>query len=681
MKKKAYAALLLSAAMVVQTMPVYAQEVSSDVSGTTYTSSTDEENAVLVDGNSVTLTNISVNKTGEASGDEADFYGVNAAVLATNGATLTITDSEVTTNGAHANGIFAYGEGTTVNVSDTVITTSSNCSGGIMTTGGATMNASDLTITTSGGSSAAIRSDRGGGDVNVEGGTYKTSGSGSPAIYSTADITVEDATLTATTSEAVVVEGGNSVTLVNCNTTGNNTKNSQSSEYKNVLIYQSMSGDASNGTSSFTMTGGSMTANNGHMFFVTNTTCTINLSDVDFTYADGDFLRAAADAWGNSGSNGGQVTLNVTDQDIDGDITVDESSSLNFYLVDSDYEGAISGGGEVYVQLDADSEWVLTGNTEIAALTCDEDAIDLNGYTLTVNGETYTEGTASEGEEVEMETSGSSQGMGEGFGAPGMDEMDTENGTFTGTVTEVTDSSITIEMSGMPGGQKDGQKPEKKEDTTEETESEEETTETTEDSDQKGKQGPGGKGQGGPGGEKPSGEAPSGDMPAGGPGGNGQGGPGGEMPGGEAPSGEMPSGEAPSGEKPSGDMPSGEKPEDASETTEGTGEAPAEGEKPADGMNERTMELTFETSEDYTAELAVGDIVTVTVENGVVVSISAGEEAGEEPAEEVKPESTETAPKNDAPAAEEKAEDTAKETKGIGGVIEAIKSFFSKLFG
>ena len=82
-----------------------------------------------------------------------------------------------------------------------------------MTTGGATLNAENVNVSTSGNSSAAIRSDRGGGTMQVTGGTYQTAGVGSPAIYSTADITVTDATLHASASEAVVIEGGNMWTL------------------------------------------------------------------------------------------------------------------------------------------------------------------------------------------------------------------------------------------------------------------------------------------------------------------------------------------------------------------------------------------------------------------------------------------------------------------------------------
>ena len=173
----------------------------------TYENDADGEHAIYADGEEASYSDIGVVKTGDSSGDEADFYGENAAVFATNGATLTLSGIYVETNGTHANGVFSYGEGTTVNISDSVIETSGNCSGGLMTTGGGTMIASNLTINTSGNSSAAIRSDRGGGTVNVDGGYYKTTGTGSPVIYSTADITVSNSYLESTASQGVVVEG------------------------------------------------------------------------------------------------------------------------------------------------------------------------------------------------------------------------------------------------------------------------------------------------------------------------------------------------------------------------------------------------------------------------------------------------------------------------------------------
>lgn len=397
----------------------------------TLTNSADGEHAISVSGETKSYSNTKVIKTGDSdSGDEADFYGENAAIFATDKATLNLSEMVVDTDGTHANAVFSYGEGTTVNVSDSYIKTSGNCSGGLMTTGGGTMNATNLTIETSGNSSAAIRSDRGGGTVNVDGGYYSTSGKGSPVIYSTADITVSNAELTSTASEGVVVEGKNSVTLKNVtlNADHNNHNSDKSDNFNAVMIYQSMSGDAAQGTSSFTMEGGTLTNANGDIFFVNNTATDITLKNATIVNNDsnGVFLRAAAAGWGNSGSNGGQVNLTTSHQTINGNMIVDDVSVLNLYLSDSStFNGAINSdgqAGDVYVELNGGSKWTLTADSYITSLTCDAGSIDLNGHTLYVNGVVYTAGTASSGTAIEFTTS-SSGSMG---GAPG--EMGTPPG-------------------------------------------------------------------------------------------------------------------------------------------------------------------------------------------------------------------------------------------------------------
>ncbi len=373
--------------------------------GETYTCEEGDSHALEVDGKQEAYQDITVEKTGDSEGDDADFYGSNAAVFAQNGAVLTIDNAQINTDGKHANAVFSYGEGTVINISNSQIDTKQATSGGIMVTGGGTLNAKNLTITTQAGSSAPIRSDRGGGQLNVNGGTYKSFGSGSPAIYSTADINVENATLYSDISEAIVVEGKNSVTITNSDVTGKNTShNSDKAEvYRNVMIYQSMSGDSEEGKGQFTMTGGSLTAENGTMFFVTNTVADINLEAVEMNYASDDLLRIEKAGWGNDGSNGGQVTFNASNQKLEGTISVDEISVLNMYLKDtSSFNGCIASSGKVYVELDEDSVWTLTGDSEVSGLTCDEDAINLNGYSLKVDGKTYEEGKASNGEAIEI---------------------------------------------------------------------------------------------------------------------------------------------------------------------------------------------------------------------------------------------------------------------------------------
>lgn len=75
-----------------------------------------------------------------------------------------------------------------------------------MTTGGGKTTANNLTINTSGTLSAAIRSYREGGTVTVNKETYTTAGTGFPSIYSTADITVNNATLVSKASEGIEIE-------------------------------------------------------------------------------------------------------------------------------------------------------------------------------------------------------------------------------------------------------------------------------------------------------------------------------------------------------------------------------------------------------------------------------------------------------------------------------------------
>lgn len=379
-------------------------DADSSVYTETYESDGDDENALRVDGAEVTLDDITVKKSGGNSSntEDGDFYGQNAALLATNGATVSIRNARILSSAQNGNGVFSYGEGTTVNISDSVITTTADNSGGLQTTGGGTTNASDLTIETSGNSSAAIRSDRGGGTVNADGGSYTSNGLNSPAVYSTADITVKNAALTANNSEALVIEGQNSITLENCTVSGSMSENGTSADENthNVMIYQSMSGDAEVGTSNFSMTGGSLTVKNGDLFYITNTHSTITLSGVTLNNEDNSANlmtiagNSASHGWGTAGKNGAQVELTADNQTLTGAITVDSISTLDLTLQNgSDFTGTLNivdnaeGGTAVennaVVTIGAGCTWTLTGDCTLTSLT-NNGTINFNGHTITL---------------------------------------------------------------------------------------------------------------------------------------------------------------------------------------------------------------------------------------------------------------------------------------------------------
>ena len=386
--------------------------------GQTYETEIADESALLISTNEeVTISNTTVTKTGDSDGgDNCNFYGLNAAVLVKDGSTTTITGATITSDADGANGVFSYGgnggkngadgDGTTVNISDSTITTTGDGSGGIMTTGGGVTNAKNLTIETSGRSSAAIRTDRGGGTVTVDGGEYTTNGLGSPAIYSTADITVSNATLTSTQSEGVCIEGMNSITLSDCDMTVENTNmNGNATFLDSIMIYQSMSGDADSGTSTFSMSGGSLTSKNGHVFHVTNTNAVINLSDVTIKNFDSEdiLMSVCDDGWNGAGN---VATVNADNQELSGTILVGDNSELTLNLTNgSTFKGSISGEitnakgetvstevGTVAVSIDTDSTWTLTEDTYIISFDGDASSVVTNGHTLYVNG-TALEGT------------------------------------------------------------------------------------------------------------------------------------------------------------------------------------------------------------------------------------------------------------------------------------------------
>ena len=394
---------------------------AESTNGQTYSSTTAGQNALLINTSAnVTITNPTVTKSGGTSaGDSESFYGTNSAIMCKGGGTTTITGANITTNAAGANGVFSFGgnastnaasgDGTTVYISDSTITTTGNGSGGIMTTGQGTTIASNLTVSTAGGSSAAIRSDRGGGIVNVDGGTYTTSGTGSPAIYATATINVKNAVLTSTNSQAVVNEGGNTVILENCTVNaGNRTRNGQDYFNNGIFLYQSMSGDASDGASVFTMTGGTLNNTYGHVFHVTNTSAAITLNGVEINNSDseGVFLSVCSDAWSGLSN---KASVLAVDQAIEGDILVGSNAVLDLTLSGgSSWTGTTSGNikshksgtavstslGTVNVTLDASSAWTLTADTYITKLTntgvTDNSNINLNGHTLYVGGKAIT---------------------------------------------------------------------------------------------------------------------------------------------------------------------------------------------------------------------------------------------------------------------------------------------------
>lgn len=365
--------------------------VSEDasISGETIESTGTDENALLVTGGNVTVTDSKLVRESADStgGDSASFYGVGAAALVTGG-TLTIENTEISTDAEGGAGVFACGSGVAT-VKNTVISAKKGTSGGIHVAGGGTLYAENLTVTTEGASSAAIRSDRGGGTMVVNGGSYTASGFGSPAVYVTADISISDATLTATGSEALCLEGKNSVALTNCTLSGSLPDLEQNDNTWTVILYQSMSGDSEVGKGTFTMTGGTLISNNGGLFYTTNTDSEFTLRNVTLqASAESEYLLRC------TGSNGANCVFTAAEQQMSGRVLWDSVSNLTLSLTEgTSFTGAIlddescageGGSGMCALTIDETSEWIVTENSMLTTLTCKGRIADAADRTVTV---------------------------------------------------------------------------------------------------------------------------------------------------------------------------------------------------------------------------------------------------------------------------------------------------------
>jgi hypothetical protein len=351
---------------------------TAKLAGTTCDSDAQDVSAIYVKSlGALSMADVAVTSSGSTSSeDNSSFYGLNAAVLATRGSKIKIVAGSVSTTGTGGNGIFATGVGASIDVSKTIIRTTGDGAHGAMSSAGGMLTLADVTISTTGARAAAVATDRGGGTITVNKATLNTSGDRSPAIYSTGTIKITGGTMTAEGAEGAVVEGKNSLTLIDASLTGRKSRG--------VMLYQSSTGDSSSGRARFVMQGGSLTASEGPLFYVTNTTATVQLSNVNLTASEGKLVDASVGEWGRSGSNGGHLLLTAEHQTLPGSIVADANSSVAIKL----QSGTTLNGSakNAAVMLDASSTWNVSADSVVTSLV-DASAISGNRVTnITGNG-------------------------------------------------------------------------------------------------------------------------------------------------------------------------------------------------------------------------------------------------------------------------------------------------------
>ncbi|MFA6755542.1 MAG: hypothetical protein WCR97_03410 [Bacilli bacterium] len=359
-----YGTITDTSAAVIINNETYTYKANLVVSGTettidnqTFNNSTSDSNVILVcNGGTLNINDCILNKTGDGSAytsDDYNFYGLNSAIICIGeDSTININNMTINSDAEGANAIFSFG-GANINIDDIDITTKENSSRGLYSTYKGIITANDINIVTNGAHCAPLATDRGGGYVYVNSGTnyVEAHGDGSPCIYSTGDIEATNLTGYSEEAQTMVIEGKNIITV------SNSTLTSDSESNDGIMLYQSMSGDASDDVASqtySTLTISDSTINykgsgDYGLYLITNTSSIVNSTNVTYVSSDEDFIWCGAVRWGTDGSNGGDLTFNSYNETLTNKISTNtDDSSITLNLKDnSTFTGTSSGNVDI----------------------------------------------------------------------------------------------------------------------------------------------------------------------------------------------------------------------------------------------------------------------------------------------------------------------------------------------
>ena len=410
---------------------------------------------------------IAIEKSGGTDSYElANSRGTNSAVIIENNVSSILTGSYIHSNGECANGIFVYDDETQINVSGTLIETYGQESNAIRINSGLAV-LEDTTIKTGGTNSSPVKIET--GSASLDKCYLITSGEYSPGLYinSNSDITVTDSYIRSSFSSLLYMDGNTNANISNTDMVLDNLIDEYIEDNRAAFILINTDEDIiDTPIDEITISGGSIQNFADIIFLIKGITGTINLRDniyidsnriipatedseeedttvnsillvvasivniipenntnneddeEDVVLGDGEEQEDEPE-YETIGSTG---NLNLTSQNVDGDIFVEPNSVLNFDLAeDSTYTG------DIYLEGTSNSTITMDSSNIIGNIHGDPIGITVN---LTVgNGSTYTGNiTPESNSNVYLTVS--------------------ENSEFTGNIISSEDTSIELTLTG-----------------------------------------------------------------------------------------------------------------------------------------------------------------------------------------------------------------------------------------
>lgn len=359
-------------------------------------------------GATYTATNLELSKISGTSTDieSSMYYGLNSAFIVKDNSNVILNNSSITTKSDYSTAFFATGMSTTATLTNVSLSTENKNSNGLSISESSSINASKVNIITKGEQSAALKTITNNSEIIIDDSTLITEGSNSPIFEIKGKVEATNILATSTNSNIAVLENSSSLSIIESEltTASYNIDEKLSSVF---FLYKSNSKTASNdsGSSDLTIKDSKITVNKDSnvykiapIFYITNTSSVINITNTDIDYGSNTLIKVSKnEKYGDTEDNGGEVNFTATDQKLKGNIVVDEISSIRFNLNNSSYKGQINGNNEsknVHVTLDKKAEWTLTGDSYLNTLTIQNGRIDRlaryiksNGYNIYYNTE------------------------------------------------------------------------------------------------------------------------------------------------------------------------------------------------------------------------------------------------------------------------------------------------------
>lgn len=359
-------------------------------------------------GATYTATNLELSKISGTSTDieSSMYYGLNSAFIVKDNSNVILNNSSITTKSDYSTAFFATGMSTTATLTNVSLSTENKNSNGLSISESSSINASKVNIITKGEQSAALKTITNNSEIIIDDSTLITEGSNSPIFEIKGKVEATNILATSTNSNIAVLENSSSLSIIESEltTASYNIDEKLSSVF---FLYKSNSKTASNdsGSSDLTIKDSKITVNKDSnvyktapIFYITNTSSVINITNTDIDYGSNTLIKVSKnEKYGDTEDNGGEVNFTATDQRLKGNIVVDEISSIRFNLNNSSYKGQINGNNEsknVHVTLDKKAEWTLTGDSYLNTLTIQNGRIDRlaryiksNGYNIYYNTE------------------------------------------------------------------------------------------------------------------------------------------------------------------------------------------------------------------------------------------------------------------------------------------------------